>query len=159
MKQLLLLLGIFLAMPTSALAIEYQTLTWPDLLPTSVQQTEQKRSEPTVNHAGQAVLQEEGNVRADLDQQQVRIPGYVVPIDGDEKTVRSFLLVPFFGACIHVPPPPSNQIIYVALQEPVAVDELWDAVWVYGTLHTTRTSHELANSGYQMQGIRIESYE
>jgi uncharacterized protein len=68
-------------------------------------------------------------------------------------------LVPFFGACIHVPPPPSNQIIYVTLREPVAVDELWDAVWVYGTLHTTRTSHELANSGYQMQGIRVESYE
>lgn len=159
MKQLLLLLGVFLAMPTSALAIEYQTLKWPDLLPTSGQPTEPKRSEQTVNHTGQAVLQEEGNVRTELDQRQVRVPGYVVPVDGDEKTVRSFLLVPFFGACIHVPPPPSNQIIYVTLREPVAVDELWDAVWVYGTLHTTRTSHELANSGYQMQGIRVESYE
>lgn len=105
------------------------------------------------------ILQEEGSVRTDLDQRQVRVPGYVVPVDGNEETVSSFLLVPFFGVCIHVPPPPSNQIIYVTLSEPVAVDELWDAVWVYGTLHTTRTSHELANSGYQMQGIRVESYE
>lgn len=159
MKRLLLLLAILLSLPTSALAIEYQTLKWPDLLPTSGQPNESKRPEAAVNHNGKAILQEEGSVRADLDQRQVRVPGYVVPVDGNEETVSSFLLVPFFGACIHVPPPPSNQIIYVTLSEPVAVDELWDAVWVYGTLHTTRTSHELANSGYQMQGIRVESYE
>jgi hypothetical protein len=159
MKQLLLLLAILLSLPTSALAIEYQTLKWPDLLPTSGHPSGSKRPETAVNHNGKAIQQEEGSVRADLDQRQVRVPGYVVPVDGNEETVSSFLLVPFFGACIHVPPPPSNQIIYVTLQEPVAVDELWEAVWVYGTLHTTRTSHELANSGYQMQGIRVESYE
>jgi len=158
MKQLFVMLAL-VGMQISAHAGEYQTLEWKDLLPGSSPAVELDGAKQAVQHTGQGVPQAEGEVRTELDQRQVRVPGYVVPVDGNEETVSSFLLVPFFGACIHVPPPPSNQIIYVTLREPVAVDELWDAVWVYGTLHTTRTSHELANSGYQMQGIRVESYE
>jgi uncharacterized protein len=159
MRHICLLIALSTWGLAAAEAADYQTLQWNDLLPPSAHTTTQPDPAQTINHTGGSAPQLEGSTRPELDHHQVRIPGYVVPIDGDEQSVRTFLLVPFFGACIHVPPPPSNQIVFVTLKEPVSVDELWDAVWVYGTLQTERSSHELANAGYQMQGVRIESYE
>ena len=52
-------------------------------------------------------------VVAELNGKRVRIGGYVVPLDFEATTIKEFLLVPFVGACIHVPPPPANQIVYV----------------------------------------------
>lgn len=53
-----------------------------------------------------SVPQPVGGVNKKLDNQDVRIPGFVVPLEGDAKKITAFLLVPYFGACIHVPPPP-----------------------------------------------------
>ena len=64
--------------------------------------------------------------------QRVRLPGYVVPLDFDGSKVTGFLLVPYMGACIHVPPPPPNQIVYVHTKEPIEVDEIFEAVWATG---------------------------
>ena len=66
----------------------------------------------------------------------IKIPGYAVPIEGDEgfDLVSEFLLVPVFGMCIHVPPPPPNQVILVKMKEPVPFELLLDAIWIYGVL-------------------------
>ena len=64
---------------------------------------------------------------------RVRLPGYVVPLDFEGTRVTGFLLVPYMGACIHVPPPPPNQIVYVRTKEPIEIDEIFEAVYATGT--------------------------
>ena len=93
-----------------------------------------------------------------LDGALVRMPGYVVPLAGGSDGVTSFLLVPYVGACIHVPPPPANQIVFVATQTPWPSDDLWAPVWVTGTLKIQPLSTELAEVGYTMQAVAIEPY-
>jgi hypothetical protein len=94
------------------------------------------------------------------DGQTVRLPGFIVPLEGDEKTVSEFLLVPYFGACIHVPPPPSNQIVHVTTGgAPVPFAGMWDAVHVTGHMRTKHFSNDLADAGYSMEAISIEPYE
>ena len=100
-----------------------------------------------------------GGVRQELNGSMVKIPGFVIPLEGDDKVITEFLLVPYFGACIHVPPPPANQIVYVKFAKPVPVDNLFDAVWVTGTLSTKGWSGEVATVGYSLQGIKIEPYD
>ncbi len=98
-------------------------------------------------------------VVSEMDGSMVRVPGYVVPVESEGQRVTEFFLVPYFGACIHVPPPPSNQIIYVRFEPGTHVENLYDAVWVTGKLKTERKSHELATSGYRMEAFRIEPYQ
>ena len=45
-----------------------------------------------------------------LVDKEVKIPGYVLPLDMYGRGVNTFLLVPYIGACIHVPPPAPNQL-------------------------------------------------
>ena len=96
---------------------------------------------------------------SELDGEKVRIPGFVVPLEYDEKQVSSFLLVPYFGACIHVPPPPSNQVVHVTTgsygPDP---GQMWDPVWVSGTLRTEHISSELGEAGYRLEADLIEPY-
>ncbi|KJR25900.1 DUF3299 domain-containing protein, partial [Vibrio parahaemolyticus] len=80
-------------------------------------------------------------------------------LEGDANKVTEFLLVPYFGACIHVPPPPPNQIIYVKFPKGAPVQELWDVIYVVGTLKTETVSHELAETAYVIQGDAIEAYD
>lgn len=89
----------------------------------------------------------------------IKIPGFVVPVEGEGQKVYSFFLVPYFGACIHVPPPPSNQIIYVSYEPGVNLSSLYDAVWITGKIRIETTNHELATSGYAMEAFRIAPYE
>jgi hypothetical protein len=98
-------------------------------------------------------------VVAGMDGQRVRIPGFVVPLETDGKTIREFLLVPYFGACIHVPPPPANQLIHVMPDKPVP--DKWNMVpvWVNGILTVARFDSELGNAGYQLRGIEVEEYK
>jgi hypothetical protein len=95
-----------------------------------------------------------------LDGQQVRLPGYIVPLEvSEEGRVTEFLLVPYFGACIHVPPPPSNQIVHVTSELGVKVDELYQPYWIEGPMLAKSSSSELAEAGYQMQADKILVYE
>jgi hypothetical protein len=87
----------------------------------------------------------------ELDGRRVRIGGYVVPLDFDATKITEFLLVPFVGACIHVPPPPPNQIIYVKAAEGFEVQGEFDPVYVTGTLRTTRQITGLAAAGYALE--------
>ncbi|CAH1747085.1 conserved exported protein of unknown function [Thauera humireducens] len=91
--------------------------------------------------------------------QQVRIPGFVVPLESDGKTIREFLLVPYFGACVHVPPPPANQLIHVIPDKPVPAGLNMSPVWVNGVLNVGRVESEMGSAGYQMRGIKVEEYK
>jgi len=95
-----------------------------------------------------------------LDGQQVKLPGYIVPLEvSEEGRVTEFLLVPYFGACIHVPPPPSNQIVHVKSELGVLMDALYQPFWVEGPLQVKNSSSELADAGYQMDAEKIYPYE
>jgi hypothetical protein len=92
-----------------------------------------------------------------LHGQAVRIPGYVVPLEETPQGLKEFLLVPYFGACIHSPPPPANQIIHVLPQTPSKVRSM-DPVWISGTLVRERTDSYMGAAGYRMQAVRVEPY-
>jgi hypothetical protein len=100
-----------------------------------------------------------GKVRKDLDGKKVKIPGFVIPLEGDEQTISEMLLVPYFGACFHVPPPPANQIIYIKFDKPVEIKELWDVVYVIGEIKTKTVINQYAEVGYVMAGFGIEAYQ
>ncbi len=108
--KIVALLAALLALP--AMAVEYKTIDWDVLIP----EGEKLLPPPQVSHDGNlaSVPQPVGGVNQKLDNQEVRIPGFVVPLEGDAKKITAFLLVPYFGACIHVPPPPTNQVVYVS---------------------------------------------
>ncbi|MEQ9546384.1 MAG: DUF3299 domain-containing protein [Marinobacter sp.] len=97
-----------------------------------------------------------------LDGQNVIIPGFVVPVSfkAGTREIREFLLVPFYGACIHVPPPASNQIILVdGEQASSQFPEQPDApVLVTGRLSVNHVESELAVSSYRLDASRITAY-
>ncbi len=95
-------------------------------------------------------------VVAELDGKRVRIGGYVVPLDFDATKIKEFLLVPFVGACIHVPPPPPNQIIYVKAADGFEVNGQFEPVYVTGTIKTARQFTGLAATGYTMEADRVD---
>ncbi len=93
-----------------------------------------------------------------MDGAQVRIPGYVVPLEESKNGLKEFLLVPYFGACIHSPPPPANQIIHINRKEPVKGVQSMDPVWVTGTLKTLRSDTFMGATGYRMEALSVEAY-
>ena len=109
----------------------------------------EKRLQPGTGAAPQVV--------AELDGQRVRIGGYVVPLDFEATNVKEFLLVPFVGACIHVPPPPPNQIIYVKTAKGFDVAGSFDPVWVTGTLKAASQYTGLAETGYSIDAEKVET--
>jgi hypothetical protein len=130
-------------------------LYWEDMVPEDF-----VTSEVTVDHMNNMTqAQPNAPVRVELDGQFVKIPGFVVPLEGTATETSEFLLVPYFGACIHVPPPPSNQIVFVKFAEPVPIDNLYDAVWVTGTLTTERWTGDIASVSYSLSGVTVAPYE
>ncbi|MBU2582930.1 MAG: DUF3299 domain-containing protein [Alphaproteobacteria bacterium] len=95
-------------------------------------------------------------LKSELDGQRVRIGGYVVPLDFKATKITEFLLVPFVGACIHVPPPPPNQIVYVKSEDGFAVKGEFDPVYVTGTLSAKLTPTGLAETGYTIEAEAVE---
>ncbi|MBA1199762.1 hypothetical protein M2396_004396 [Pseudomonas sp. BIGb0278] len=95
-----------------------------------------------------------------LDNQQVKLPGYIVPLEvSEEGRTTEFLLVPYYGACIHVPPPPSNQIVHIFSEMGVRVEDLYQPYWIEGRMQVKASSSELADTGYQMEAEKIYAYE
>ncbi len=105
-------------------------------------------------------LWDEAPVVPDLDGRRVRLPGFVVPLEVEPEAIAEFLLVPYYGACIHVPPPPANQTVYVVTAEGRPYHgKLFDTVWVTGTLRVEQSSSELAEAGYRLDATAVEPYE
>jgi len=102
-----------------------------------------------------------------LDGKAVRLPGYALPLEHADMGVKEMLLVPYLGACIHVPPPPANQTVYVTLAAPYKVGELWEPVWITGRMKVEATSNALTyvdgtagiDAGYTLEGIKVEPYK
>jgi hypothetical protein len=135
-------------------------LDWIDLVPEDERNQFDIQGMPSINHDGDPMAQSlVGSTRKELNGSTVKIPGFVVPLEGDENMVTEFLLVPYFGACVHVPPPPPNQIIYVKFPEGAPIQQLWDVVYVIGELKTDGVSHELAQTGYLLEGVEIQEYD
>jgi len=91
-----------------------------------------------------------------LHGKKIRIPGYVTPVGFNGEDVTQFLLVPFLGACIHVPPPPANQIIYVKNAKGLKIEQIWEPVWLTGILETKSVSTALADVGYSIRHGVVE---
>lgn len=106
---------------------------------------------------------ESGKVNESLDGKTVRMPGYVLPLETDGTAIREFLLVPFVGACIHVPPPPPNQMVFVESAEPYESESLFEPVWIEGVLKVDAGTHSLSlvdgesnvSTSYSMKAIKI----
>jgi hypothetical protein len=104
-----------------------------------------------------------------LDGQLVRMPGYLLPLEVSSAKVTEFLVVPYVGACIHVPPPPPNQIIYVKAAQDNGYEskKIFEPVWVTGVISVKSMSKELylvdgssgIDIGYGMQADKIEPYK
>jgi uncharacterized protein len=93
-----------------------------------------------------------------LDGAAVRLPGYVVPLEQTKDGLTEFLLVPYYGACIHTPPPPANQIVHVSSRTPMKGFQSMSAVWVKGVLRTTRKDSSMGVSGYSLELAGMENY-
>jgi hypothetical protein len=105
----------------------------------------------------------------DLNGKNVRLPGYILPLEMSGSKVTEFLLVPYVGACIHVPPPPPNQIVLVktAAKKSYNSKQLYDPVWVTGVISVQAAVKDLflvdgsadIDIGYTMQANLIEPYK
>ena len=105
-------------------------------------------------------LWDEAPVVPTLEGRFVKLPGFVVPLEMDEKKIDQFLLVPYYGACIHVPPPPANQTVHVVTKAGKAFEgQLFDTVWVTGKVRVERLSSDLAEAGYRMEEATVVPYE
>jgi len=89
----------------------------------------------------------------------VRIPGFAVPLDFAGTAVSTFVLVPYFGACIHVPPPPPNQLVFVQTKTPFEGESMWDPIYATGIFGAAATATQLAEVGYAMTEAEITPYE
>lgn len=108
----------------------------------------------------------ENEVDPSLDGKTIRMPGYLLPLEFDGDAVTEFLLVPYVGACIHVPPPPPNQMVFVTSSIKVEVDELYAPIWIEGTLRAQSGTYSLnltdgeapVEAGYTLDAVKVEAY-
>jgi hypothetical protein len=100
----------------------------------------------------------EAPVEPALDGAAVRLAGFVVSLDGEGESIREFLLVPYFGACIHVPPPPANQVVHVRTDKPLPGLRTMDTVWISGAMRVERADTMMGDAGYAMQAAKVEAY-
>ena len=145
-----------------------QTLSWEELVPKDWDPLKRFRGIDTSRlqegDARELALMREmrqawdnAPTRQDLHGAQVRLAGYVVPLETPRGELKEFLLVPYFGACIHTPPPPGNQIVHVVMAQPRAL-RMMDAVWVSGTLSVSRQDTVWGMSGYAIAGLSVAPY-
>jgi len=147
----------------------YREITWEDLVPKDWDPTKEfkqaniglmKDGDPRATEMLKRMREAWNNAPTnnELDGVAVRLPGYLVPLDESGNGIKEFLLVPYFGACIHTPPPPANQIILVQPQKPAKGYRSMDTVWISGTLKTLRSDSYMGASGYRMDSAIVEPY-
>ncbi len=138
-------------------------LDWADLIPEGDTGTlmEQLRGIGVVEHGQLTTGFEQvaaSGVTESYNGKTVRLPGFVVPLDFSSTGVTEFILAPFVGACIHVPPPPANQLVLVTAKKPYMMGDLFDPVEVTGTFGTAATSTDLAEIGYTLSDAKVRAY-
>ena len=148
----------------------YKTVTWDDLMPKGwdpmtefkkIDFSKMKDSDPRAMDA-LTKLRETWNhspIEPSMDGARIRIPGFIVPLEVTHHQITEFLLVPYFGACIHVPPPPSNQIIHVFPTKPLQKGlQSMDAVWVSGELKILPSDTDMGSASYRMKADIVVFY-
>jgi hypothetical protein len=168
--QLLLVASVFAQTPG------YQKITWDDLLN---EEWYQQMKKDMATYGRMSFLKDGSeeaeklmaSMRKKLDEapistkyvnQKIRMPGFVVPLDAVRNGQREFLLVPYFGACIHTPPPPANQIVLVTPHPQLNLSktlESMDVIWVEGELKESRTKTASGVSGYSLEAIKVYPYK
>lgn len=160
-RSALTLLTAAAALPTQAIAKTPKEVLWADLIPEGV---------PYAEIIGQGDMDESADTWAPIFDENatklnealngafIRIPGFIVPLKQSSRGVTQFLLVPYVGACIHVPPPPANQLVLVNSKKPWPNDALWDPVWVHGTMRTKLQDTDLGQTGYTLTAQSMEVY-
>ncbi|MEP1942209.1 MAG: DUF3299 domain-containing protein [Sulfitobacter sp.] len=151
-----------LTQPRASFAKTARVVAWEDLIPPGVPYSE-IIGEGEMDEARDTWLPEfdenATKLNKKLDGAYIKMPGYMLPIDLTSAGVTSFLMVPYVGACLHVPPPPANQLVYVESKRPWASDKMWDPVWVTGRMKPELQSTSIADIGYSLVADQIETYE
>jgi len=176
-----LLAALVVTVIGSAYAAETRKIMWDDLIPEGwnpekiFQDLTDEEFNALPEETYQAMLKQ---VQAELDAapvteslngERLKIPGFIVPLEINNTNISEFLLVPYFGACTHTPPPPANQIIYSKAKNQFSIDDIYQPVWITGTLQTGRYTSQLNEAGvaqaadiksaYSMQVEVVEPYE
>jgi uncharacterized protein len=155
-----------------AVTASVQVIEWKDLVPSGYDPSELmkkyntevsqlKDNDPRAERLAENLRKtwEDAPVVGALNNKTVKLAGFLVTLEGDGKAVSEFLLVPYFGACLHVPPPPSNQIVLVRTgTRPFKVDRMFQTVWVTGRLRTERARNALASASYVIDATHVEPY-
>ena len=178
MRKLLLPLYIWVIIYSAVFADDIRTLEWDEMMPegyvesllklsdnTSFSVTDTFSFDDNTEEAKNAyeelrAIYASAPIIPELNNQRVKIAGFIVPLDFDfdTETFQNFLLVPYFGACIHTPPPPSNQIVYVTSNTALNQEWLDYAVWASGLLSTQSKDSQKGFAGYSMQEVTLEEY-
>ena len=154
---------VFLWLPALTSAEQTKEIDWLELMP--AEDLYLLENMPEVEHEGDgpAALPDEimtGRVVPEMGGTSGRIPGFVVPLKTtQDMRILEFFLVPYYGACIHVPPPPPNQIIHVKYKKGFKLEALYDPVWIEGTLEIERTENGIASSSYSIIAADVTPYE
>lgn len=160
-RRLMAGMGALALIPQIALAQDYIDLKWSDLVP---------EGQPALPPALQSLIDHDQapmntqqprstGVRNEWNGQIVRLPGFIVPIEYSGTGVTAFILVPFVGACVHVPPPPANQLVFVTTERPYQSEGLFEPVSVTGMFGVSSMSTELAEIGYALSADLITPYQ
>jgi len=157
MKSLLLCLSLLLS---TAARAETRDFDWLEFIPAD--ELKAMQDAPIVDHSGEPVAPDYSSatpVQA-MNGAEGRLPGYIVPVTiTEDNRISEFFVVPYFVACIHVPPPPPNQIVFAKPDEPIEMTEIWAAYWVYGTVRVSQTKNAVAESYYSMDVAKVEPWE
>ena len=159
-----LLLGpaVALAQPSSSTDPAATALTWPELVPhdwdpaRSLGVKDLSRVDPDDPKVRK--VWDAAPINAHLDGKAVKMLGYLVPLDESAASLSEFLLVAEWGACIHTPAPPSNQVVHVKLEKRALGHHAMDPVWVVGIMRARRSTSEWAHSGYVLKRAQVARY-
>lgn len=139
-----------------------QELDWLQMMPADELAALERGDGPEVKHNGNRRMAQFGTFRTvdSVLDRAVRLPGYVVPLtNAADGRLSEFLFVPYYGACIHVPPPPPNQIVHVRLSRPIEMPDMYSPFFLAGTLRAERLDDDLAGSAYTMNDAALRPYE
>lgn len=164
-RMVIALVWLLLAAAATASA-DVRHLRWADLLPAHLADTPIRP--PQIDHDGPPALEQfspwgdlplEDILVPELDGRNVRLAGYVVPLGMNAaQRIDEFLLVPYFGACIHVPPPPPNQVVYVRSSEGLDPARMHMAWIVEGAMQVATRRSALADAGYTIEARTIRLF-
>lgn len=156
---------------------EFLELTWDDLRPKETvlwrapisDYTDEELQQLSDDELQRLILEQKQILHSvavvhELNNKQISMPGLVVPLEYEDENIKEFLLVPYHGACIHVPPPPLYQIVLVTAEPAFKIEKLFDSVKITGKLETKLSTtpiegyDEQIDVGYIMKNAKVEKY-